>query len=206
MSPGKKQHAKRVREVWAVNSCNSNSTTVKSEAVECGKGDDIKASLSSVTMENGSCSNDAVERLTTNGGGDGSSSNDSVKQSVTTTTADSNCGSSTTSGQDRLVAASDNDDKTSLGVPVVVATSETTTSAVKKEKECDDDGGSSVDAKDNVSRKPDQEEEEDPVDSLRRRTGLILRDPAAVRRRWVEPVLEEENYQPDQARVFNPDS
>lgn len=207
ISPGKKQHAKRVREVWAVNSCNSNGTAavVKTEAVDCsnGKSDgESKAAAvsSSVTMENGSCSNDAVERLTTTtNGGDGCSSGGgnggggSVKQSVTTTTT------TTDSSSSRETLASDNkDNKTSLGVPVVVATSETTTSAVKKEKECDDEN---ADAKDNSSSRKQGEEEEDPVESLRRRTGLILRDPEAVRRRWVEPVLEEENYQPDQASL-----
>jgi len=42
---------------------------------------------------------------------------------------------------------------------------------------------------------------EDVIASLRRRTGILVKDEAAVRRRWAAPVLEEENYQPDQASL-----
>ena len=65
---------------------------------------------------------------------------------------------------------------------------------MKTEKECDVDEGERVTV-------GGGDNEDDPVASLRRRTGLILRDAAAVRARWAEPVLEEENYQPDQASL-----
>lgn len=42
---------------------------------------------------------------------------------------------------------------------------------------------------------------EDVLEALKRRTGIQVRDEAEVRRRWDYKILEEENYQPDQASL-----
>jgi len=207
ISPGKK-HAKRVREVWAVN---STAVVVKTE--------DAKPSSNSVT----DCKSESGRSLSTTDDVNSNSSScgglllgttkltsaaaksstaivngDSGEQSATTTTADSSCDSNNVSSMASASSEnrSANDEptgdgaKTSLEVEDVVVdkTSETTKSAVKTEQACDEEG---------TINSGDQ----DPVESLFRRTGIILRDAEAVRRRWAEPVLEEENYQPDQASL-----
>lgn len=42
---------------------------------------------------------------------------------------------------------------------------------------------------------------EDVLEALKRRTGIQVRDETEVRRRWDNKILEEENYQPDQASL-----
>ena len=141
----------------------------------------------------------STDKLSAGGGSCGS-----VKQSaVATTTTDPSGLSLSLSAEDRLSPHNDDDkaesqqrcDNAADKKQTSLATSEeTTTSAVKTEKECDVDEGERVTV-------GGGDNEDDPVASLRRRTGLILRDAAAVRARWAEPVLEEENYQPDQASL-----
>lgn len=48
-----------------------------------------------------------------------------------------------------------------------------------------------------VEKVEPEEEPEDVVDSVMKRTGIVLKEKDALRKRWVEPILEEENYQPD---------
>jgi hypothetical protein len=203
ISPGKKHANKRVREVWAVNSTAATAVVKTEDAVaaksvsvtECknesgGRSlstDDAKSDAAAASgLLLGKVTATATAKATAavvNG------DSDEQQQSTVTTTKDSSCDSGTvssvapanpSSANDEKNSTTDKDDdaKTSLAVEV-----EEKTSAVKTES--DEEVAAA----------------EDPVESLFRRTGLILRDAGAVRRRWAEPVLEEENYQPDQASL-----
>ncbi len=191
ISPGKKHANKRVREVWAVNSTAATAVVKTEDAVAA------KSSVTECKNESGrSLSTDDVKSDAADSGlllGKGAKAtaavvngdSDEQQQSTMTTTKDSSCDSGNASSEKpsandekNSTTQKDDDAKTSLAVEV-----EEKTSAVKTES--DEEVAAA----------------EDPVESLFRRTGLILRDAAAVRRRWAEPVLEEENYQPDQASL-----
>jgi hypothetical protein len=195
ISPGKKHANKRVREVWAVNSTAATAVVKAEDAVVAAKSsvtecknesgrslstDDAKSDAAASGLLLGKATA-TVKATTAVVNGD----SDEQQQSTVTTTKDSSCDSGNVSSEnpsakDEKNSTTEKDDvaKTSLAVEV-----EEKTSAVKTESD------------------EEVAAEEDPVESLFRRTGLILRDAAAVRRRWAEPVLEEENYQPDQASL-----
>jgi hypothetical protein len=194
ISPGKKHANKRVREVWAVNSTAATAVVKTEDAVVAAKSsvtecknesgrslstDDVKSDASGLLLGKATATTVKATAAVVNG------DSDEQQQSTVTTTKDSSCDSGNVSSEnpsandEKNSTAEKNDDaKTSLAVEV-----EEKTSAVKTES--DEEVAAA----------------EDPVESLFRRTGLILRDAGAVRRRWAEPVLEEENYQPDQASL-----
>jgi hypothetical protein len=212
VSPGKK-HAKRVREVWAVNSSSSTTTaslkTEDSSAVAPTK----PSSTSSTTVTECNNKSESSRSLSTESAGgfdkptstasEESVNGDEKQSTTTTTTADSGCNNNNVSLSDNQDFRSASESSTATGEAKTSLVVKSELSAVKTENECDGDVNT-AERRSAAATPRDtagDEDEDDPVEALRRRTGLILRDADAVRRRWAQPVVEEENYQPDQASL-----
>jgi len=83
-------------------------------------------------------------------------------------------------------------------LPPVNATNNPTNSDTKDAKKSTINGSPpKSSASDSAVKVEPEEDVEDVVDTVFKRTGLILKDKDELKRRWVEPVMEEENHQPD---------
>ena len=83
-----------------------------------------------------------------------------------------------------------NCDKNSTPAPVIKEEKEAPLSAVKTEKE-----------EAESEKEKEVEEEKDPLKVIRERTGIVVKEGAGFESRWSNTVLEEENFQPDQASL-----
>jgi len=132
--------------------------------------------------------------------------NAKAEEKSTPTTNNSHPSSSSSS------SSSSNNSNTTTREPSLTVKSEqgggdTESSSEKPQKQPENNNSAVNDVdKDNKTNNQESQQEttttqEDVIESLARRTGISLRDEAGARRRWSRPVLEEENYQPDQASL-----
>jgi len=204
--PGKKHHGKRVpREEWKVspnkseeksttacNSSNSGSsttnapsnnttTTTTTAAATTAKTTTTTAAATTTTSSSSSDSNSSSSASTSN--------SDSTLSSNTTTSCSNNFNTSTTT------SSQVNQVKSETNPPPLC------NSAVKQQQSDENTTDNTVKKSEAAENEKGDDADDDVVESIRRRTGIVFREPADVRRRWQRVVLEEENYQPDQASL-----